>query len=228
MRQKDLVALDSSLTQQCYDVLRAEIISGELKPGQKLKTGPLKERFDVGQSPIREALSRLVACGLVDTEENKGFRVAPISETDIRDIYRTFTAIENMALAWALECGDTTWEADIVAALHKLSLIENGKTVASYAVWSEYNYNFHYALIAGCNSPTLLELRNYIYMKFDRYCQISYQAIKEELCFNYAAHKELVDVVLQRNVQKACALMTYHINEPLEMVISKLKESKLL
>ncbi len=219
---------DSTLSQQCFERLQSEIINGILKPGEKLKVGPIKERFSIGQSPVREALSRLVAFGLVEAEDNKGFRVAAISEEDIRDIYSTFTRIENMALALALEKGDDAWQASIVATLHKLSLVENKKTLDLYAVWAERNYDFHVALISGCNSPTLLEIRRILYMKFDRYCRMAYQITKDELSVNHEEHKKLAEAALQRDKQKAHALMTYHINGAIEDVVNKFRENKLI
>jgi len=228
MEQKVKFRAESSLAQQCYEQLQQEIIEGSLKPGQKLKVEPIKERFGIGQSPIREALSRLAAFGLVEVEDNKGFRVATISEADIRDVYATFTLVENSALALAIERGDDAWAAGIVGELYKLSLVEKRQEPISYAVWAERNYNFHVALIAGCNSPALLEVRHALYMKFDRYCRMSYQLIRQDLSVNYADHKKLADAVLAREASKAQAMMVHHINEPLEEVIKKLQENKLM
>jgi GntR family carbon starvation induced transcriptional regulator len=221
-------APENSLAQQCYEQLQQEIIEGILKPGEKLKVVPLKKRFNIGQSPIREALSRLVAFDLVTFEENKGFRVAAISEADIRDTYATFTRIEKMALCLAIEKGDDSWEALIVSELHKLGILEHRTPAASYAIWAERNYNFHVALISGCNSPLLMKIRRTIYMKFDRYCNISYNLSKEELPRNHARHAELAAAVLARDTKKASSLLTSHINEPLEAVIETLKKNNLI
>ncbi|MBA3954270.1 FCD domain-containing protein [Candidatus Dependentiae bacterium] len=228
MAKKIQFVSDSTLSQQCYEHIQNEIIEGILTPGQKLKVVPIAQRFNIGQSPVREALSRLTAVGLVDIEENKGFRVATISEADIRDTYRTFTQIENLALEQAIEKGDVSWEASIVAELHKLGLIENKSYFDSYAEWVQQNYNFHVALIRGCNSPTLLEIRRTLYMKFDRYCRMSYQISKRALSLNYKEHKKLAEATLKRDTKTAQALMTYHINGMIEDVIKKFKENKLI
>src|SRR5438445_8464393 len=117
MLQKLRFKPEQTLSQQCYEQLKLDIIDGTLKPGEKLKTATIKERFEIGQSPIREALSRLVASGLVETQDNKGFRVTKLSEKNIRDIYETFAHIENLALSQAIERGDDSWEDSIVATL---------------------------------------------------------------------------------------------------------------
>lgn len=228
MEQKLKFNLTSTLAQQCYDQLQQDIIDGTLKPGEKLKVEPLKERLSTGQSPIREALSRLVASGLVYSEDNKGFRVASLSEPDIRDIYDTFNRIENVALELAIERGDDAWEAQIVASLHQLAIVENKKETVPYSVWAERNYHFHVALIAGCKSTALLEIRKNLYLKFDRYCRMAFQVTKESLSVNHEEHKKLADAVIKRDVKMAQELMNHHITGSLEDVIQKLKVQKLL
>jgi len=65
-----------TLASSVYDRLRGDILSGSLPPGEKLRTEALRSRYEVGNSPIREALNRLSADGLVTREDQKGFRVA--------------------------------------------------------------------------------------------------------------------------------------------------------
>lgn len=64
--------------------LRRAILNGQLQPGEKINLDRMREDFDVSVSPIREAVSRLVADGLVEFEDQRGFRVAPISLENLR------------------------------------------------------------------------------------------------------------------------------------------------
>ncbi len=233
MQKKTVLNPENTLVQQCYNEIKNDIIEGVLKPGQKLKVEMFKQRFSVGQSPIREALSQLLMTGLVTTEENKGFRVAKISEADVRDIYATFTIIETNALKLAIKHGDENWEATIVAEFHKLSLIENNPKEVPYELWADQNYKFHRALIAGCNSPALLEIQNILYLQFDRYCRMAYHMNPQHTSTNHDQekkddHKKIVDAVLKRDTKTAVDLMTYHINEPLKDVIHVLKTQKMI
>lgn len=226
--QHKIRSKESTLAQQCYEQLQEDIVNGIFKSGEKLKLETLKKRFAVGQSPIREALSRLVASGLVQTEDNKGFNVTTISEADIRDIYRTFCQIETIALIQAIELGDDIWEAQIVGALHQLSLVEHPKSGVSYNKWRERNYAFHVALISGCDSPCLLQIRADLYRRFDRYCRIAFSVTKESLDMNHEEHKKLADAVLKRDVSTACKLMRHHLTGSLEDVIKSLKDNNIL
>lgn len=218
---------DVTLAQQCYDQLKHEIIDGDLKPGQKIKTATIKERFNIGQSPIREALSRLVSCGLVEVEDNKGFRVAPLTVESVRDICTSFVLIENVALALAIERGDDAWEAAIVGALHQLEIVESKeKSEVPYELWEQRNNNFHLTLIGGCKSPILIDIRNNIYMKYDRFSRFAYAVQKKPLVENHAEHKKLAQAVIKRDVKAAHEIMSNHILYGLEDFIENLKKEK--
>lgn len=223
---------DYGLAVQCYNHIQEAIVSGTFIPGQKLKVEELKQQLGVGQSPIREALSRLAASGLVEAQDNKGFRVAQISEFDIRDTYKTFFHIEMLALEQAMKLGDDAWESSIVAALYNLSLVETNQDGVSYQVWIERNYDFHSALIAGCKSPLLQQVRAHVYQRIDRYYRIvdriAFDFLPAELAINHEEHKKIAAAVISRDSQEVAALMRHHIFGGLEEVIEVLKQHNLL
>lgn len=136
-----------SLTQHCFNQLKQAIVNGEFLPGKLLRIEQLKQRYHVGGSPIREALSRLVSMGLVKHRGKAGFSVMPASEQTVRDAYQTFSQMEGLALRQAIALGDEQWEADIISALHKLRKVEQGDTSICYEIWNEYNYSFPFALV---------------------------------------------------------------------------------
>lgn len=214
-----------NLTNQCYDEIQEQILNGTFKPGKKLKVEELKHQLNSGASPIREALSRLVTSGLVEAYDNKGFYVAAMSEANVRDLYHTYLQIELLALTQAVQHGDDAWKTAIVAALYNLSLIENNIEPVAYHTWAERNYAFHVALIAGCNSPTLLTIRAGIYRLFDRYCRIAFNLSRTQLCVNHEEHKNLAASVLNRDIKTTTEIITHHILGALEDVITTLKKT---
>ena len=88
----------SSLTHNAYARLRTELLSSRLAPGEKLKIEVLCEKFSVGSSAVREALSRLASEGLVVSEPQRGFRVAPLSLDSLRDLTDVRCKIEGLCL----------------------------------------------------------------------------------------------------------------------------------
>ena len=79
-----------------YERLKRDIIRGVFKPGEKLLMSGLKERYDLGVGPLREALSQLVAEHLVVVISQKGYRVAPMSLQEMQDIYDARANLEAM------------------------------------------------------------------------------------------------------------------------------------
>src|SRR5579872_2820386 len=71
---------DQTLTASALNRIRSDIIACRLMPDERLRFEALRERYGMGVSPLREALMRLEAEGLVRLEQNKGFRVSEVSE----------------------------------------------------------------------------------------------------------------------------------------------------
>src|ERR1700745_4415259 len=114
------VAAPATRTEQVYDLLRAELLNGGLRPAQELKMGELRETFGVSQSLIRGALTRLTEQGLLVATPQRGFRVRDLSIDDIAELTETRIQIESLALRLAVERGDLQWETGILAAHHRL------------------------------------------------------------------------------------------------------------
>lgn len=217
-------AAGQTLANYCYKSLKEAIIRGEFIPGEKLRIAKLKSYLNVGPTPIREALSRLASSGLIGNEASKGFFVKNVSEAEVRDIYATFNKIELLALNQAIELGDSSWEANILGSLHKLSIVEKSSPPIDSERWLLLNYEFHCSLIAACHSPCLLKIREDLYQLFDRYCHLSVLINEETFLFNHNDHCEIATAVINRDQSKASRLTTLHLENSLNQVIKALKK----
>jgi GntR family carbon starvation induced transcriptional regulator len=219
-----MAAPHDTFVEFCYKSLKEGIIRGEFAPGEKLRIAKLKSQLNVGPTPIREALCRLTATGLVIAEANRGFYVKQVTENEIKDVYSTFTKIELLALDQAIDLGDITWEANIIASLHRLSVLEKTPSSIDTNQWLALNYDFHYSLVVACNSPCLLKIREDIYQLFDRYCHLSLLINPGFLPLNNKDHCEIATAVIARDKMKACQLTLLHLENSLEQVLKKLNK----
>ncbi|MBO0864516.1 MAG: GntR family transcriptional regulator, partial [Mycobacterium sp.] len=80
------------------DRLREAITRGQLAPGQQLGEASLAAQFEVSRGPLREAMQRLVAEGLLRSERHRGIFVVELTEADVHDVYRLRKAIERVAI----------------------------------------------------------------------------------------------------------------------------------
>ena len=85
---------EPTLTASALSRIRSDIIACRLMPDERLRFEALRERYGMGVSPLREALMRLEAEGLVQLEQNKGFRVSEVSRENLLDLMQTRIEIE--------------------------------------------------------------------------------------------------------------------------------------
>ena len=216
-----------TVSEQALQALRNDVLFGIHAPSSKLKMDVLQSQYGFSSSPLREALSRLVHEGLVKADERRGFWVAPISPEDLADITRMRLMLDLPALRESINLGDDAWEAEIVSSFHRLSKIEarlpTGPVVLD-ADWSQHHRAFHRALIAACPSERQLSLSMSLFDQAERYRQFSARN-RRVLKRKDEEHSTLMKAVLDREVDKALALLAEHIQSTQRNVLSAL-ESK--
>jgi DNA-binding GntR family transcriptional regulator len=203
----------SSLTQSAYERLKADLLACRLEPNERLNISELCTALGVSLGAVREALSRLTSEGLVVAEPQRGFRVASISEEELRDLYRTRIEIEALCLRRAIEVGSLQWESNLVAAYHSLSRTPEGAPGDPAHVgdeWLQRHADFHEALVSGGNSPWLMRLRTQLFQQSQRYRRLSVSLARTKRNVD-KEHRELMEAVLARDADRAVALMRDHL-----------------
>jgi GntR family transcriptional regulator, carbon starvation induced regulator len=203
-----------------YERLRADILSCRLVPGLRLRLEEMRKAYTIGLSPLREALIRLAGNGLVILEEHKGFRVSPLSRTELLDLTSTRCDIESVAIGRALEKGDAEWEAQLVATFHLL--VKQSRQVERTGIdqrWEERHQAFHHALLAGCDSPWLLAIRALLSAQTDRYRRLWFKLGKTTRDVT-AEHRDLFDAAIKRDVPAASYLIRRHISLTTEIILN--------
>ncbi len=219
------LTVTSSRTQAVYERIRKDVIAGRLAPGYRLKINELSGALAVSLGAVREALSRLTSEGLVVAEPQRGFRVAPISLEDLRDLTMARVEIEGLCLRRAIASGDLAWESGVVAAFHALSRTEVSTADGGGApgeAWVTAHAAFHRALVAACGSPWLLRLRETLYAQSERYRQLSLSGGTAGRDIG-AEHQEIVSAVLRREADEAAALLAAHFEKTSSVLESKVR-----
>jgi DNA-binding GntR family transcriptional regulator len=212
MRDDDDIARPTEAT-VLTERLRDEIVSGVVPPGTKLKLVPLAERFAVSRGPLREAATRLAAEGLVTIEDQRGFRVRPVSREDLLDVTRTRQRIEDLALRDSLVHGDLAWEGRVLAACHMLDRVTSPQDDDGKVAFALHHRNFHEALVSACPSTYLLAFRDQLYALTERYRNLAadkYATIDRDIG---AEHRAIADAAVARDAERASALLAAHLEE---------------
>lgn len=150
--------------------LRAAILRGDLKPGQKVNLDRLRDEFGVSLSPLREAISRLAVDGLVKTQDQRGSTISPLTLGELQEIGRLRREVDVLALRTAMSRGGTAWAQKLrqtAVELHRVSQEEGTETFDE--IWSVAHTDFHEALICGCEMPMLIAFCMNLHDLHERY-----------------------------------------------------------
>lgn len=219
-------------SEHAYNNLRRDILETKLAPLSQLKLNNIQETYELGWTPLREALSRLEAEHLVISTPNKGYVVAPVSVNELEDLTKTKTTIELPLLREAMEFGDKNWEAEIVAAHYRLSKetspLEGHADADSYIAWTHIHNAFHSVLLSASRSLWMQRFHAQVTDHLRRHGRVlrasmSYSqpeifldALKNSPALYEAhsmdAHTALMEAVINRQVEKACELVAHHNN----------------
>jgi DNA-binding GntR family transcriptional regulator len=200
-----------TLVESAYRALRRDIIEGHLPPGEKLRVEHLKDNYGVGAGTLREALSLLISDALVVSKGQRGFCVAPVSLEDFEDITKTRVMLECEALRQSIAMGDDAWEADLLAAFHRLAKAEE-KLIGTEGreEWEKRNRIFHEVLISACPSRWLKHFLSILYQQAERYRRLSIylKPIPRDI---HQEHEAILQAAMARDVDKATSLLGEHI-----------------
>lgn len=208
-------------TAEILDVLRDEILEARLIPGEKLRFDELRETYDIGISPLREALMHLASEGLVTTEQRKGYRVAPVSGADLREIAFLRGEFDSMAIRLSIINGDELWEGRIMAAFHAMQRRKKiGPDGEVDREWESHHIRFHAELVSECRLPKLLSFRTILDLQAQRYRRIAAYQYLNTPRDDTVEHLAIRDAVLERNADLACNLLRAHYARTVEIILA--------
>ncbi len=158
-------------------------------------------------------MTRLLGEALATAEGQRGFRVAPASLEDFRDLTVVRRPSETEALRQAIDVGGEAWEREVVAAFYRLSKTEErlrNDPIGASEEFEARNRDFHRALISACPSPWLHRLHALLYQQSERYRRMVVQrrTIPRDV---HAEHQGILDATLARNADLACGRLGEHI-----------------
>jgi DNA-binding GntR family transcriptional regulator len=204
-------AAGEAASERAWRLIRADILSGTLAPGRRLRLEALRDSYGVAVGTLRESLSRLVAERLVVAEGQRGFEVSSFSAQELRELARLRLLLEGHALERALRAGDMDWEGRVVAAHHKLAQMEErlrGGDAGALDTWRRFDCEFHRTLISACGSRTVMATHATV---FDRYLRYQNLALGFRGEIAVEEHRALRDSVLARDVARAREVLAVHI-----------------
>lgn len=184
--------------------LRGAIIAGQLQEDEPIRQDEIAQLFNVSKIPVREALKRLEAEGLVQFVRNRGAVVTRIAEPELAQIFEVRVMLEGQVMRLAVP--NMTPELLDKAEAICDEFLEEGNA----SRWSELNWKFHCCLYEAAQRPFLLNLIRSMHDKLERYLrvQMTIESGKERA---HEEHREIVEVCRKGDAELAAKIVEKHI-----------------
>lgn len=210
---------DDTIVQMLASALKRDIAFGRLRPDEKLKIEALRQRYGGSGHSMRETLRMLVAEGVVEATNQRGFRVTSATADDLKDILLMRIEVERLAFARSLEQGGVDWEAAVIAAGHMLAradaVVQETPDDTTALQWDEACRAFTAALLSACGSPRLIETADRFYNQSRRFRLALLREGRVDFPARAARQEALLDAIIQRKRDLALALQEEDIRADL-------------
>ncbi len=201
----------SSLADGVYEELLARLFNDSLPPGTPLNIDALARDLDVSQTPIREALARLEATGLVTRAALRGYRAAPmLSAKELDDLMYTRSVIEPANARLAAEHADDGFFQAIDESIHALSTAPKGPTFAEYHSYWKADEQFHDLIARHANNAFLYRAFESLGGQAQRFRMFGGLGVSDA-DHAIAEHKAVREALATGDPDKAGAAMMQHI-----------------
>lgn len=212
-----------SLPEMIASDLRQRILSGELAEGEAIRQELLAQEYEVSRMPVREALKRLSAEGLVRWENNRGGTVVKHSLPEIGEIFDLRILIEVDLFRRAIP-KMTAHDFETCARL--LAKMDDAYDTADVSYWGIYNHEYHMALYAAADRRMSMEFLERLNLHSDRYVRIHLSVMKQREPAK-EEHRKLLDLARQGDTQGGATLLAQHIARTRTELLAMIERQRL-
>lgn len=211
------IAVDRKLVgKTVYESIRNDIVTGQLRPGDKLKLNELKARYNASVNTLRETLMRLVSDGFVAFEDQKGFSVNPVSTKDLEELVDLRVTLETDGLRKSMANTGSAmdWKSRLLSAHYRLTCMEKlmmEDEDEHVVAWERTDREFHHTIVSNCGSRQLIRYHSSVTELFMRYQVLALQKRPFRGQASIDDHQQLLDLIMNDDEQGALALLTRHI-----------------
>jgi DNA-binding GntR family transcriptional regulator len=202
----------ASVVDQVYSAIRDRIIQGSLERGARIHQEDLAEELGVSRTPVREALRRLAAEGLVEMRTNRGARVADVARSDMESAYQARLVIEPGAARLAAGAG-------LAAPIARMRTGGGAPRRGSPPIRRSFDANreFHIALVQGSGNPFLVQFVQRLWVS--RIGEVIYERqseTPERMSLDADEHEQIVAAIEAGNGRRADSLTRRHLTEAMQ------------
>jgi GntR family transcriptional regulator, rspAB operon transcriptional repressor len=196
----------ATLSDQVYDYLRSEILTGRFAPGDRLDLGELVERLKVSKMPVKEAIGRLATDGLLDVQAQRGTFISRVAPRELAETFEVRRALE--MLAGELACAHVK-KADLERLRKLIAEMEHSTEVAHHL---DLNFQFHSSIVELADNRKLAETYHRLRVPI-QVAGIHYRSENwtERIAQEQKEHRAIVRALEQKDAEAVTRAIRDHI-----------------
>lgn len=209
-----------TLAEQVLEALRRAILEDQFPPGTELQEVALAESYGVSRGPIREALGRLSAEGLVTIRPRRGAVVTDLSKQEFLEAYQVREALEVLAVRLTVEKRDDALLSKLDDFIKEM---DEADAAADINRFFELNSAFHREFIDASGNRRLQEVHAQVIGTMGRYRRRSL-VLRGEIRPSIDEHRQIVAAVRAGDANEAARLLSHHISVPQDRLLELTEE----
>jgi DNA-binding GntR family transcriptional regulator len=213
------------LPELLYGKLRHNILNGSLEPGQLLRQEELARRFNVSRVPLREAMSRLEADGLVVLRPRRGYAVTSLDQSDIVEIFELRAVVEEHAASVAAHARTPHDVVEVSRILDDMEALDP-KQPGYLDEWSRWNYSFHARLIGSTRRKRLSRVAGALRDTVEPYIRVEAR-MTGDVRDAEREHREIFDAFRAGDARGLAELCRAHVENTAKRLLEGVRKSKL-
>lgn len=204
-----------------FETLSAAIVSGQLGPGEAYSDRSLGEMLGVSRTPVREALHRLEASGLVESRGRSGWVVAPFTETDVRELFELRRVLEPLGIDHLARSHNTKAERELSRFFDSFD-----EPIASsrYSQYFRRDAAFHKKIVEASANQRLIRMYGVLETQIDRGRHFLSLRATGRVDETLHEHVAICEALLERDFDRARAALVLHLEMGEELMVDRIRE----
>ena len=211
-----------NLHEATFQTLRSLLVEGKIAPGSKLNERELAERLNVSRTPIREAIRRLAADGLVELIANRGAIAIELSLADVIHTFDVIAQLEGYSGELAAQNISDSTLSELEALQYEMMASYARRDLSSYY---KLNLGIHHLINQAANNPVLTKLFSQVNARIEA---LRFRSNQDGVKWEKAVeeHQEMLDALKARDSARMRKVMISHVTNKRDVVVQLLKSEK--
>ena len=208
---------NDKLHEQVLNRLCTLLREGEFTPGEAVPVARVSKAFGVSAMPVREALTRLHAVGVLANVSGRSVGVPILSRDELLDLRRVRLEVETTAVAWAIKNRDAVFITALEEILQRMEVAEQSRDVRSFI---KSNYDFHFRFYQQSKSPVLIDIINTLWLRVSPHLHLYHLSRSDGFQVSNKHHKTMVEAVRNGDVTAASNALVADVTDAYDDLIA--------